>query len=141
MKTKMDFKHLPKTYEGLLRCHMFRPIHDRVGYENSIEILEALAGHNLTPDQDDYFEALSLLVEAYEADRFPMLKRKKGRLEECDFRKGVRGKYYERHSRGSNVVVLDPDVAKVFSNPELINRSLRSLAEIIKLHKKTSRAS
>jgi len=91
MKTKMDFKHLPKTYEELLHCHMLRPIHDRVDYENSIEILDALAGHNLTQDQDDYFEALSLLAEAYEADHFPTLKGKKGLallkhlLEENDF--------------------------------------------------------
>jgi HTH-type transcriptional regulator/antitoxin HigA len=91
MKTKIDFKHFPKTYEGLLRCHMLRPIHDRVDYENAIEILGAMAGHRLTSDQDDYFEALSLLVEAYEAEHFPALKGKKGLallkhlLEENDF--------------------------------------------------------
>ena len=46
---------------------------------------------SITPDQDDYFEALSLLVEAYEADHFPTLKGKRGLallkhlLEENDF--------------------------------------------------------
>ena len=59
-------------------------------------------------------------------------------LDEYDFSKGRRGKYHARYSRGSNVVVLDPDVAKVFSNPAVINRSLRSLADIIKLRKKTA---
>ena len=34
--------------------------------------------------------------------------------EEYDFSEGVRGKYAERFAQGSNVVVLDPDVANVF---------------------------
>jgi hypothetical protein len=52
-------------------------------------------------------------------------------LPEYDFPKGARGKYAERYARGSNVVVLDPDVAKVFPNAEAVNSSLRSLAAII----------
>lgn len=55
-----------------------------------------------------------------------------------DFSQGVRGKYAKRYARGSNVVVLDPDVAKVFSTPETVNGSLRSLAQILKLQKKTA---
>jgi len=40
---------------------------------------------------------------------------KKGEmLAEYDFSKGARGKYARRHARGSNVVVLDPDVAELF---------------------------
>jgi hypothetical protein len=53
-------------------------------------------------------------------------------LAEYDFSKGVRGKYAGRYARGSNVVVLDPDVAKLFPNAEAVNSSLRSLAEIIR---------
>jgi HTH-type transcriptional regulator/antitoxin HigA len=37
-----------------------------------------MAGHSLNSDQDDYFEALSLLVEAYEAAHLPGLPAKKG---------------------------------------------------------------
>ena len=33
---------------------------------------------------------------------------------EYDFRGGVRGKYAERYARGTNVVLLDPDVGEVF---------------------------
>lgn len=50
--------------------------------------------------------------------------------EEYDFSKGVRGKYAERFSEGSNVVVLDPDVAEVFPDSESVNRALRALADI-----------
>ena len=45
---------------------------------------------------------------------------------EYDFSKGVRGKYVKRLAReGSNVVVLDPDVAKAFPNSEAVNEALR----------------
>jgi hypothetical protein len=52
-------------------------------------------------------------------------------LDEYDFSGGVRGKHADRFARGSNVVVLDPDVAKVFSDSESVNQALRALAEII----------
>lgn len=50
--------------------------------------------------------------------------------EEYDFSKGVRGKYAERFEAGSNVVVLSPDVAKVFPNSDSVNEALRALAKI-----------
>ncbi len=56
-------------------------------------------------------------------------------LREYDFSKGIRGKYARRYAQGSNVVVLEPDVAKVFPNAEAVNSSLRSLAEIIRRRK------
>ena len=56
-------------------------------------------------------------------------------LREYDLSKGVRGKYARRYARGSNVVVLEPDVAKVFPNAEAVNSSLRSLADIIRRRK------
>jgi hypothetical protein len=52
-------------------------------------------------------------------------------LEEYDFSNGVRGKYAARFARGSYVVVLDPDVAQVFSDSESVNRALRALVGII----------
>ncbi len=53
-------------------------------------------------------------------------------LDEYDFSDGVRGKYAERYARGSNVVVLDPDVAAVFTDAASVNQALRALAEIIR---------
>ena len=45
---------------------------------------------------------------------------------EYDFSKGVRGKYVKRLAKeGSNVVVLDADVAKAFPNSEAVNEALR----------------
>lgn len=58
---------LPKNYAQLVALHMPRPIHDRVAYDNTVEVVDALAGHELNADQEDYLELLSQLVEAYEA--------------------------------------------------------------------------
>ena len=46
-----------------------------------------------------------------------------------DFSKGERGKYAARFAEGSNVVVLDPDVADKFRDAKAVNEALRSLAE------------
>ncbi len=57
-------------------------------------------------------------------------------LEEYDFRKGIQGKYAKKYSEGTNVVVVDPDVARFFPDHDSVNQALRSLAEIIKRQKK-----
>ena len=51
---------------------------------------------------------------------------------EYDFSRGVRGKYAQRYHRGANVVVLEPDVAKVFPTAQAVNEALRSLAGIVR---------
>lgn len=45
-------------------------------------------------------------------------------------RRGVRGKYAARYAAGTNVIVLDPDVAAAFPTPEAVNAALRALLEI-----------
>lgn len=45
--------------------------------------------------------------------------------EEYDFSGGVRGKYADRFAQGSNVVVLDPDVAAEFKTRQAVNDALR----------------
>ena len=53
-------------------------------------------------------------------------------LEEYDFSKGVRGKYAKRYAEGTNVVLIDPDVAEFFPDHDTVNDALRSLVRIIK---------
>ena len=50
---------------------------------------------------------------------------------EYDFQGAVRGKYAARYRRGSNVVVLDPDVAAVFPDARTVNRALRALLDAV----------
>lgn len=45
---------------------------------------------------------------------------------EYDFTGAVRGKYYKRYLESTNVVVLEPDVAKRFQNSESVNQALRT---------------
>ncbi len=49
--------------------------------------------------------------------------------DEYDFSGGVRGKYAARFAQGSNVVVLDPDVAAAFKTREAVNDALRDQIE------------
>jgi len=51
---------------------------------------------------------------------------------EYDFSGGLRGKYTRRYAEGTNLVLLEPDVAAVFPDAEAVNTSLRALAEIIR---------
>jgi hypothetical protein len=44
-----------------------------------------------------------------------------------DFSKAVRGKYAERFAQGTNLVLLQPDVAKEFPDSESVHQALRSL--------------
>jgi len=53
--------------------------------------------------------------EAVEEDDIP----------ETDFSGGVRGKYYERYQEGTNIVLLEADLAKVFRDSSVVNQALR----------------
>ena len=43
---------------------------------------------------------------------------------------GVRGKYAERFRAGTNLVLLEPDVAEVFGDDASVNKALRSLIKV-----------
>jgi len=53
-------------------------------------------------------------------------------LPEYDFSVGVRGKYASRFSKDAIMVVLDPDVAEVFPDPNSVNKALQALGHIIR---------
>ena len=51
---------------------------------------------------------------------------------EYDFSNGVRGKYAARYALGTNVVLLEPDVAAVFPDSKSVNEALRTLTHLVK---------
>jgi hypothetical protein len=54
-------------------------------------------------------------------------------LSEYDFaqmEEGVKGKYVERYRAGTNLVLLDPDVAQAFPNDAAVNGALRMLMQV-----------
>lgn len=66
---KISFATLPKNYAGL--CEMLSPriIHDKAEFDNMVEITDAMAGHKMTTDQEEYFDLLCRLIEDYEKEQ------------------------------------------------------------------------
>lgn len=56
---------------------------------------------------------------------------------EYDFSGGVRGKYAVQYNRGTNVVLLDPDVMAAFPDSKSVNGALRALLEVAKRARST----
>ena len=52
-------------------------------------------------------------------------------LDEYDFKGGVRGKYVNRTANRNKTIILEPDVAEVFTDSESVNQALRGLLPII----------
>lgn len=48
---------------------------------------------------------------------------------EYDFSNATRGETAQRYAEGTNVVVLDPDVAQLFPTSVAVNEALRNLAK------------
>ena len=59
--------------------------------------------------------------------------------DEYDFSGGVRGKFYNEYVKGTNVVLLDADVAEVFRDSETVNQALRTLITIARTQLPQSR--
>ena len=49
---------------------------------------------------------------------------------EYDFSSGIRGKHHKAYREGTNIILLEPDVAKVFKDSESVNHALRMLIEL-----------
>lgn len=47
-----------------------------------------------------------------------------------DFSGGDRGKHYQAYRKGTNVVLLDPDIAAIFKDSATVNLALRKLTEV-----------
>ncbi len=49
--------------------------------------------------------------------------------DDYDFSKGVRGKYAKLYKDGTNVALLEPDVARAFPDSDSVNKALKKLME------------
>lgn len=69
MRTRtLTHDDIPESYAELVELFMVRPLHDEVDYRNALAVLDAMAGFEMNPDQEDYFEAVATFVEKYEAE-------------------------------------------------------------------------
>lgn len=56
-----------------------------------------------------------------------------------DFSKGVRGKHAAQYAAGTNVVVIEPDVAAEFPTAEEVNETLRAVAQLLQRRRRSAR--
>ena len=54
--------------------------------------------------------------------------------DEYDFSKSVRGKHHEPYRKGTNVVLLEADVAEAFKDSASVNKALRTIAQLARDH-------
>jgi len=69
------------------------------------------------------------------AEKKPKAK-KETMLAEYDFSAGIKGKYAKFCKQGTNLILLEPDVAETFPDSKSVNDSLRALASIIQVRSK-----
>jgi hypothetical protein len=62
-------------------------------------------------------------------------------LPEYAFSSGVRGKYTSRYREGTNIVILEPEIAEVFTDSQSVNDALRPLADLIRRHRTSAKSS
>jgi len=90
-----------------------------VAHTDDGELARIISAREATPGE----ESLMNKVESEEDDDLQP---------EYDFSQmegGVRGKYVERYRQGTNLVLLDPDVAAAFPDAKAVNDALRLLLE------------
>jgi hypothetical protein len=58
---------------------------------------------------------------------------------EYDFSNGVRGKHAEQYAAGTNVVVIEPDIAAEFPTAKDVNETLRAVAHLLQRRRKITR--
>lgn len=52
--------------------------------------------------------------------------------DETVLKNGVRGKYYRRYQEGTNLVLLEPEIAQAFPDAKSVNDALRLLLQVAK---------
>ena len=49
--------------------------------------------------------------------------------DEYDFSKGIRGKYAQKFKNGCNIILLDPDLARIYPDSKSVNEALREYSD------------
>lgn len=118
-KTAHDIKTLPRRYADLVEILPPRPIHVESEYEEAVEMIHVMAGHKLARDQEDYLDALSTFVEAYEDIHYPIEKRSPAQ---------ILAHLMEQQGMSAN------DLGRLLGDKSLGSRILRGERELSKAH-------
>ena len=68
--TATTFASMPKDYQSLVMMFLPRSIHDKIDYQNTMEVIDILVGHDLTDEQELFLDTLSTLAEVYEDEHY-----------------------------------------------------------------------
>ncbi len=117
----ITFKDIPKKYSGLIELFPLRPLNDKVDYENAGEIIDAMAGHDLNKDQDDYLAVLSTLVNQYDTENMPQPFRENDPIGNLEF-------LLEQHQMNAS------DLGRILNERTLGSKILRRERELSKMH-------
>lgn len=115
------FTKMPTTFAGLCRLLPPRPIRDEADYDNAIDVLDALVGHDLNQDQLDYVEVMTTLVGMYED--------KHHAIDTSDFRGLDALKYLLEQNE-----MTASDLGNLLGNRSLGSKILRGERELSKRH-------
>ena len=115
-------RKLPKSFEGLVRMHMPRAIHDDVEYENTQEVIDRLTSlPQLTEGQEEYLDTLSILFATYEDEHFSINNSKMDSVEVLEF-------LLEEHEMSSS------DLGRILGDRSLGSRILCRKRSLSKTH-------
>jgi HTH-type transcriptional regulator / antitoxin HigA len=120
-ETGVTFAAMARDYRGLIAMFPLRPIHDKVDLENATEIADAMAGHDLSADQEDYFDVLTTLIDQYERAHMP------GPAQRHDPMGNLRF-LMEQHAMSAS------DLGRLLGQRELGSKILRGDRELSKTH-------
>lgn len=121
---RLTFASMPRDYQGLISLYPLRPIHDKVDLDNATEIADALAGQELSPDQEDYFDVLTTLMNEFERSRLPAPARPRDPIGNLKF-------LMEQHALTAS------DLGRILGQRELGSKILRGDRELSKAHIRT----
>ncbi len=119
-KTSLKFADMPSTYDELVaNIYIPRPIHDGVDYANVMEIVLAMAGHDLNQDQEDYLDAISTMIEKYDAENrrdeiknVPVVRRLRDLLETANMNPSDLGRILGNRTLGYKIVSGERELSK-----------------------------
>jgi len=119
LATTTTFAAMPADYQALVRMFPLRPLHDKVGLANATAIADAMAGHKLNRDQEDYFAVLATLIDEYEKANSPQPRRKHDPVGNLVF-------LMEQHQMNAS------DLGRLLGNRELGSKLLRKERQLSK---------
>jgi len=119
LATTLTFAAMPRDYQALVRMFPLRPLHDKVDWANATEITDAMAGHKLNRDQEDYFTVLATLIDEYERSNLPQPRRQHDPVGNLIF-------LLEQHNMNAS------DLGRLLGNRELGSKLLRKERQLSK---------